>query len=99
MTALRVLVVDGEPQLVRGLTIVLRGGGYVVEAVRTASEVLAGVVDHPPDALLLDTANRSGGAPLVARSDGRHGQDRRTGRTMVRHPPRAGRLCDPTPAQ
>ena len=45
------------------------------------------------------TATRSGGAPLVARSGGRHGQDRRTRRTMVRHPPRAGRLWDPPPAQ
>ena len=39
------------------------------------------------------------GAPLVARSGCRYRQDRRTGRTVVGHPPRAGRVCDPPPAQ
>ena len=53
-SASRVLVVDDEPALVRGVTIVLRGGGYVVESARTASEALAVVVEHPPDALVLD---------------------------------------------
>lgn len=52
--AAHVLVVDDEPPLVRGLTIVLRGAGYVVESARTASEALAVVADRPPDALLVD---------------------------------------------
>ncbi len=52
--AAHVLVVDDEPPLVRGLTIVLRGAGYVVESARTAAEALAVVADRPPDALLVD---------------------------------------------
>ena len=56
MTALapRVLIVDDEPQLVRGLKIMLRSAGYVVETARTAADMLAILAAHPPDALLLD---------------------------------------------
>jgi two-component system, OmpR family, KDP operon response regulator KdpE len=67
-SATRVLVVDGEPQLVRGLTVVLRGGGYAVEPARTASEALALVAEHPPDALLLDVALAGGEAIEVCRA-------------------------------
>jgi two-component system KDP operon response regulator KdpE len=52
--ATRVLVVDDEPQLGRGLTIVLRGAVYLVHVARTASEALAVVAERPPDALLVD---------------------------------------------
>ena len=56
MTAIapRVLVVDDEPQLVRGLEIMLRTAGYVVETARTALDMLAILAAHPPDVLVLD---------------------------------------------
>jgi two-component system KDP operon response regulator KdpE len=50
----RVLVVDDEPQIVRGLKIILRGAGYAVEAAETKSEALAALAARPPDALVLD---------------------------------------------
>ena len=56
MTAIapRVLIVDDEPQLVRGLKIMLRTAGYVVETARTALDMLAILAEHPPDVLVLD---------------------------------------------
>ena len=54
MNAPRVLVVDDEPQIVRGLTIILRGAGYVVEAADTKADALAALAARPPDALVLD---------------------------------------------
>jgi two-component system KDP operon response regulator KdpE len=53
-TAPRVLVVDDEPQIVRGLKIILRSAGYSVEAAETKSEALALLASRPPDALVLD---------------------------------------------
>jgi two-component system KDP operon response regulator KdpE len=50
----RVLVVDDEPQIVRGLKIILRGAGYAVEAAETKAEALAALAAHPPDVLVLD---------------------------------------------
>jgi two-component system KDP operon response regulator KdpE len=50
----RVLVVDDEPQIVRGLTIILRSEGYVVDAAQTKSQALAMLAARPPDALVLD---------------------------------------------
>ncbi len=52
--ATRVLVVDDEPEIVRGLKIVLRGAGYAVEAASTKGEALASVAKRPPEALVLD---------------------------------------------
>jgi two-component system KDP operon response regulator KdpE len=49
-----VLVVDDEPQIVRGLKIVLRSAGYAVEAAETKAEALAVLALRPPDALVLD---------------------------------------------
>jgi two-component system KDP operon response regulator KdpE len=49
-----VLVVDDEPQIVRGLKIVLRGAGYAVETAATKAEALATLALRPPDALVLD---------------------------------------------
>jgi two-component system, OmpR family, KDP operon response regulator KdpE len=54
MTQPRVLVVDDEPQIVRGLKIILRSAGYAVEAAETKEEALAALAVHPPDALVLD---------------------------------------------
>jgi two-component system, OmpR family, KDP operon response regulator KdpE len=50
----RVLVVDDEPQIVRGLKIILRSGGYIVEAAETKEEALNALALKPPDALVLD---------------------------------------------
>jgi two-component system, OmpR family, KDP operon response regulator KdpE len=52
--ATRVLVVDDEPEIVRGLKIVLRNAGYSVEAASTKAEALASVATRPPEALVLD---------------------------------------------
>jgi two-component system, OmpR family, KDP operon response regulator KdpE len=50
----RILVVDDEPQIVRGLKIILRTAGYSVEAAGTKSEALASLAARPPAALVLD---------------------------------------------
>jgi two-component system KDP operon response regulator KdpE len=50
----RVLVVDDEPEIVRGLKIVLRDAGYAVEAAYTKSEALSALATRPPEALVLD---------------------------------------------
>jgi len=50
----RVLVVDDEPQIVRGLKIILRNAGYAVEAAETKADALAALAARPPDALVLD---------------------------------------------
>jgi two-component system, OmpR family, KDP operon response regulator KdpE len=53
-SAPRVLVVDDEPHIVRGLKIILRSAGYAVEAAETMAEALAALASRPPDALVLD---------------------------------------------
>jgi two-component system KDP operon response regulator KdpE len=50
----RVLVVDDEPQIVRGLKIVLRNAGYAVEAATNKQEALAALALRAPDAVVLD---------------------------------------------
>jgi two-component system KDP operon response regulator KdpE len=50
----RILVVDDEPQIIRGLKIILRTAGYSVEAAGTKSEALASLAARPPAALVLD---------------------------------------------
>jgi two-component system KDP operon response regulator KdpE len=52
--AARVLVVDDEPQIVRGLRVVLRNAGYEVEAAGTVAGALDAVAVRPPDVLVLD---------------------------------------------
>jgi two-component system, OmpR family, KDP operon response regulator KdpE len=54
MSAPRVLVVDDEPQIVRGLKIILRSGGYAVEAAETKEQALGLLALKPPDAMVLD---------------------------------------------
>jgi two-component system KDP operon response regulator KdpE len=49
-----VLVVDDEPQIVRGLKVILRGAGYAVETASTKREALDTVAVRPPDAVVLD---------------------------------------------
>jgi two-component system, OmpR family, KDP operon response regulator KdpE len=50
----RVLVVDDEPQILRGLRIVLREAGFEVVAAATAQEALDQASLHPPDAAIVD---------------------------------------------
>jgi two-component system KDP operon response regulator KdpE len=52
--ARHVLVVDDEPQIVRGLKVILRDAGYAVETAATKREALDAVAVRPPDALVLD---------------------------------------------
>jgi two-component system KDP operon response regulator KdpE len=54
VSAPRVLVVDDEPQIVRGLKIILRSAGYTVEAAENKAEAMAALASRPPDALVLD---------------------------------------------
>jgi two-component system KDP operon response regulator KdpE len=50
----RVLVVDDEPQIVRGLKVILRNAGYEVDEATTKREALDAVSVRPPDAIVLD---------------------------------------------
>jgi two-component system, OmpR family, KDP operon response regulator KdpE len=50
----RVLVVDDEPQIVRGLRVILTNAGYQVEEATTKREALDAVSVRPPDAIVLD---------------------------------------------
>ena len=50
----RVLVVDDEPQIVRGLRVILTNAGYRVEEATTKREALDAVSVRPPDAIVLD---------------------------------------------
>ena len=53
-TSPRVLVVDDEPQIVRGLRVVLRNAGFQVDSAGTKEEALDALSHRPPDAVLLD---------------------------------------------
>src|SRR5262245_50099617 len=81
MTATRVLVVDAEPHVARGLQIVLRGVDYAVDAAGGWAEALASLAVSPPDAVVLDLAlpddqsvelcrelRRSSGPPILVLS-------------------------------
>jgi two-component system KDP operon response regulator KdpE len=63
----RVLVVDDEPEIVRGLKIVLRNAGYAVEAAATKAEALASLKTRPPAALVLDLVLPDGDGVSVAK--------------------------------
>jgi two-component system KDP operon response regulator KdpE len=63
----RVLVVDDEPQIVRGLRIILRGAGYAVEAAETKAEALAALAARPPDVVVLDLVLPDGSGVEVCR--------------------------------
>jgi two-component system KDP operon response regulator KdpE len=54
VTGKHVLVVDDEPQIVRGLKVILRDAGYEVEAATTKQEALDAVAVKQPDAIVLD---------------------------------------------
>ncbi len=67
MTAVRVLAVDDEPQILRALEITLRREGYEVVLARTAGEALAAAGAHPPDAVVLDLLLPDGSGTDVCR--------------------------------
>jgi two-component system KDP operon response regulator KdpE len=50
----RLLVVDDEPRFLRTLATNLRGAGYTVETVETASGAIDAIVRTTPDAVVLD---------------------------------------------
>jgi two-component system KDP operon response regulator KdpE len=54
MSGQRILVVDDEPQIVRGLIVVLREAGYDVEAAETKREALDAIAVRAPEAMVLD---------------------------------------------
>ena len=64
--AARVLVVDDEPQIVRGLTVVLRSAGYEVEGAGRVREALDAVAARPPQAIVLDLMLPDGSGVDVA---------------------------------
>jgi two-component system KDP operon response regulator KdpE len=63
----RILVVDDEPQIVRGLKIILRSAGYAVESAETKAQALALLASRPPDALVLDLVLPDGQGVEVCR--------------------------------
>jgi two-component system, OmpR family, KDP operon response regulator KdpE len=62
----RVLVVDDEPQIVRGLRVILSNAGYRVEEATTKREALDAVSVRPPDAIVLDLVLPDGSGIDVA---------------------------------
>jgi two-component system, OmpR family, KDP operon response regulator KdpE len=64
--AARVLVVDDEPQIVRGLRVILSNAGYSVEEATTKQEALDVVSVRPPDAIVLDLVLPDGSGLDVA---------------------------------
>jgi two-component system, OmpR family, KDP operon response regulator KdpE len=62
----RVLVVDDEPQIVRGLKVILRDAGYAVETAATKQEALDAVSVRAPDAIVLDLVLPDGSGVDVA---------------------------------
>ena len=67
MSGQRVLVVDDEPQILRGLQTMLRGAGYDVAIAATAADALAAAAAHPPEAVILDLVLPDGRGTDVAR--------------------------------
>ena len=60
-------MVDDEPQIVRGLKIILRNAGYAVEAAETKAQAMAALGSRPPDALVLDLVLPDGEGVEVCR--------------------------------
>ncbi len=63
----RVLVVDDEPQIVRGLRVVLRNAGFQVDSAGTKEEALDALSHRPPDAVLLDLVLPDGSGVDICR--------------------------------
>ena len=67
MAGARVLVVDDEPQIVRGLRVVLRNAGFEVDSAASKEEALDALASRPPDAVLLDLVLPDGSGVDVTR--------------------------------
>jgi two-component system KDP operon response regulator KdpE len=67
MSAERVLVVDDEPQVLRGITAALRAAGYQVSGAETAAGALEAAALRPPDAVVLDLRLPDGSGVDVCR--------------------------------
>jgi two-component system KDP operon response regulator KdpE len=63
----RVLVVDDEPQILRGLRVVLRNAGFQVDVAGTKAEALDALAARPPDAMVLDLVLPDGSGVEVCR--------------------------------
>jgi two-component system, OmpR family, KDP operon response regulator KdpE len=63
----RVLVVDDEPQILRGLRVILSNAGYRVETVETKREALDALAVRPADAMVLDLVLPDGTGVEVCR--------------------------------
>jgi two-component system KDP operon response regulator KdpE len=68
MSGARVLVVDDEPQIVRGMRVILRNAGYTVESSATKEEALDAVSVRPPDLMVLDLVLPDGSGVDVCRA-------------------------------
>lgn len=58
-------MVDDEPQIVRGLKVILRSAGYAVESAESKAAALASLAARPPDAMVLDLVLPDGGGVEV----------------------------------
>jgi two-component system, OmpR family, KDP operon response regulator KdpE len=63
----RVLVCDDEPQILRALRVLLRDGGYDVDAAASAEEALDHAAVRPPDAAIIDLVLPDGSGIDVCR--------------------------------
>jgi CheY-like chemotaxis protein len=50
----RILVVDDDPDMLRGTARLLEKAGYTVDRAASGEEALQAAQNHPPDLLLLD---------------------------------------------
>jgi two-component system KDP operon response regulator KdpE len=63
----RILVVDDEPQILRGLRVILTSAGYRVEAADSKEAALDAASVRPPDAIVLDLMLPDGSGVDVCR--------------------------------
>ena len=63
----RILVVDDEPQVLRGLSAALGAAGYAVSGAATAAEAVESAALAPPDAVILDLRLPDGSGVDVCR--------------------------------
>jgi two-component system, OmpR family, KDP operon response regulator KdpE len=67
VTRERVLVVDDEPQVLRGISAALQAAGYEVSGAETAAGALEAAALRPPDAVVLDLRLPDGSGVEVCR--------------------------------
>jgi two-component system KDP operon response regulator KdpE len=63
----RVLVVDDEPQILRGLRVILRSAGFAVEVAATKEEALDALAVRPPDVAVVDLLLPDGSGVEIVR--------------------------------